>query len=471
MFRETGRRQVMFGAIAIALVVGLTVPALTGIAGSAAILALVPGILLLWNPEIAIVLLQDVLGIIQAFTDGLGFGAESGFAIAMLVIAVVGYLLLGFRYRLNFRALLSPLAILNYAMVAMLAIALLRSGGVPYGQEKLLGFIAFNMVGFALASLAPAERRRRLLYAYLVVAGLGLINLVMTALTGGLTGRLEAFGANPIWTARMMVAAGLITLWLPEVSYRLKIPVAGMFLTGAVLTGSRGPMLGFALAVLLAILGRAVLAREHGRVGTWLALLAAVSLAIGFGYLGLRAIATRQAETNPESPIARVFADTSAAQGSSSTRLTLYEISFGEFKESPFFGVGLGGLEQSLITEGEIYSHNLLLEVAAETGVVGLLIHVISMLLAVLLAIRYLRAPDKRIREDIAIGLIMLVFAYANAQVSGDLVGNKMTWFFLGYLNGAIRTWHPAGRRTVVASSSGRLRVRSSLDAEKQVEQ
>jgi hypothetical protein len=33
---------------------------------------------------------------------------------------------------------------------------------------------------------------------------------------------------------------------------------------------------------------------------------------------------------------------------------------------------------------------------------------------------------------------MLFLFALLNAQVSGDMVGNKMLWFFMGYLNGLV---------------------------------
>ena len=84
-----------------------------------AVLGLGPALLAFWNPEFLVVLLQDALGILRIFTAGVGLDIESGFAMATMVFAVAGYVLMAFRYRLNMTALLSPLALLNYAMAAV----------------------------------------------------------------------------------------------------------------------------------------------------------------------------------------------------------------------------------------------------------------------------------------------------------------------------------------------------------------
>ena len=50
-----------------------------------------------------------------------------------------------------------------------LAVALVNSGGFEYGLQKLVGFVAFNILSFVLTSITPPERRRRLLYGFVLV--------------------------------------------------------------------------------------------------------------------------------------------------------------------------------------------------------------------------------------------------------------------------------------------------------------
>lgn len=448
--------------VGIACLVGIAVPPLSKMPYSLVIVGLGPVLFVFWNPEILVVLLQDALGILRMMTGGIGLTIESGFAMATMGAAAAAYGFMAFRHRLNFGALLSPLAILNYGMAAALAVALVSSGGSEYGIQKLTGFVTFNILSFVLTSLTPPERRRRLLYAFILVGFAALASMVMAGTGPQVASRQAGFGGNPIWTARLLCAAALIILWSPRGSMILRLPLAALFLGASVLTGSRGPLLAVGLVIVVALLGRASMARDREAAGASIVLLAGLVLALGLGLAGLRVVALRQEAADPSSPFVRIFAGTESSQRSAETRVGLYETSLAVFEESPVFGAGLGGLADPLQeTSANLYSHNLLLEIAAETGLVGLGIHFVTLILTVLFSFRYLKSPDPRTRGDLEIGLLMLLFSYANAQVSGDLVGNKMVWFFLGFLNGTIPAWHSTRSSSRVAVHRRSSRVRN----------
>jgi O-antigen ligase len=451
----------LVGAVVIALVVGLAVPVLSNVPYAIVVIGIGPALVAFWNPEILVVLLQDALGILRMLTGGIGLEIESGFAMATMIIAVVAYGAMAFRYRLNWSALLSPLAFLNYSMAAVLAVALVSSGGSQYGVQKLTGFVAFNILSFVLTSLTPAERRSRLLYSFILV---GFIALFSMALGSGsqYESRAAGFGGNPIWTARLLCAAALVLILGVRGPIFLRLPLAGGFLAASVFTGSRGPLLSVAIVIVVALLLRATLARGRESAGAALVGLAMLLAAAGIGLAGLRIIAEQQAASNPRSPFVRIFAESESAQSSSETRVELYESSLAVFGDSPLLGGGLGGLaDETQPQSANLYSHNLLLEIASETGLFGLLIHVVTLVVTIAMAIHYLRSPDARLRRDIEIGLLLLIFAYANAQVSGDLVGNKMVWFFLGFINGTIPAWRSPGATARVAVRRQIPRVRS----------
>ncbi|MGQ9516287.1 MAG: O-antigen ligase family protein, partial [Anaerolineae bacterium] len=324
-----------------------------------------------------------------------------------------------------------------YALVAVLGISILWSGP-QVGLDKFLRFVGFNLLGFLLASLTPARRRRWLMYGFIPVgaAGIASVGLALTQMQA--VGRLTAFGGNPIWTARLLCVAGLVMLWWPGLSYWIKVPTAAAFFAVAVFTGSRGPLLNGGLVIVLALLGRAVYSRRRGAAGQWLILFLVLVLVVGAGFLALRAIASEQAAVNPYSPFVRIFADTPETEASTETRLVLYQIALEQFGQHPFLGIGLGGMANVLQSAGVVYPHNLFLEFASETGIIGLLLHASGLGMAFFGAVPYLRSSESRTRENTAVGLMLFLFALLNAQVSGDMVGNKMLWFSMGYLNGLI---------------------------------
>ena len=421
-----------------ALIIGVIVPLLLTLPPRLlAVLGMLPAAVILWVPELAVVLMQDALGIVQSFTRLIGIPIESGFAFGLAGAALLGYILLALRHRLVYRAILSPLSLATYALVAVLGLSILRSGP-QVGLDKFLRFAGFNLLGFLLASLTPAPRRRWLVYGFIPVgaAGIASVGLALTQMPA--VGRLTAFGGNPIWTSRLLCVAGLVMLWWPNLSYWIRVPAATAFFIVAVFTGSRGPLLTSGLIIAVALLGRALYARRRHTAGESLILFLGMMFVAGAGFLALRAIASEQAAVNPYSPFVRIFAGTPETEASTETRLALYQIALEQFGQNPLFGIGLGGMVTVLQTAGVVYPHNLFLEFASETGIIGLLLHALGLILAFFGTVPYLRDASPRTRADTAIGLMLFLFALLNAQVSGDMVGNKMLWFFMGYLNGLV---------------------------------
>lgn len=421
-----------------ALIIGAGLPMVLATAPRmAALAALLPAAAILWIPELAVVLMQDALGIVQSFTRLIGVPIESGFAFGLAGAALLGYIPLALRRRLVYRALLSPLALVTYALVAVLGISILWSHP-QVGLDKFLRFVGFNLLGFLLASLTPARRRRWLIYGFVLVGAAGIASVGLALAQMQAVGRLTAFGGNPIWTSRLLCVAGLVMLWWPGLSYWIKAPAAMAFFVVAVFTGSRGPLFSSGLILALTLLGRALYSRRRGAAGQSLILFLALALTAGAGFAALRAIASEQAAVNPYSPFVRIFAGTSETEASTETRLALYQIALKQFGQHPFLGIGLGGMANVLQSTGMVYPHNLFLEFASETGIIGLLLHASGLGMAFFGAAPYLRSSESRTREDAAVGLMLFLFALLNAQVSGDMVGNKMLWFFMGYLNGLV---------------------------------
>lgn len=433
-----GRLAEHWPILAASILAGIIVPVLLTLpARTLALLGLLPAVALLWVPELAVVLMQDALGIVQSFTRLIGVPIESGFAFGLAGAALLGYILLALRRRLVYRALLSPLALATYALVAVLGISVLRSGP-QVGMDKFLRFVGFNLLGFLLASLTPARRRRWLMYGFIPVGAAGIASVGLALTQMPVVGRLTAFGGNPIWTSRLLCAAGLVMLWWPNLSYWVRVPAAMAFFAVAVFTGSRGPLFTSGLIIATALLGRALYARRRQAAGESLILFLGMALAAGAGFLALRSIASEQAAVNPYSPFVRIFAGNPETEASTETRLALYQIALEQFGQNPILGIGLGGMVTVLQSAGVVYPHNLFLEFASETGIIGLLLHALGLILAFFGAVPYLRDASPRTRADTAIGLMLFLFALLNAQVSGDMVGNKMLWFFMGYLNGLV---------------------------------
>jgi O-antigen ligase len=100
--------------------------------------------------------------------------------------------------------------------------------------------------------------------------------------------------------------------------------------------------------------------------------------------------------------------------------------------ESPILGTGLGsfaGVVKDTENIGQVYAypHNVPLEVAAETGLVGFLIIIVP-LLAAWLALFW--TGVKRASPAIAgVGMIVVVF-FVVANISGDIPSDRGMWVF-----------------------------------------
>jgi O-antigen ligase len=115
---------------------------------------------------------------------------------------------------------------------------------------------------------------------------------------------------------------------------------------------------------------------------------------------------------------------------SAQVRIVSAEKSIQLWESRPAFGVGLGGFPVLAgLGDTRDYPHDLILELLAETGLVGLLLF--GMVIAT--AIRNL-GPLRALRRDpLRMALLaLLVYSFTNALVSGDLVDNRSLLAFAG---------------------------------------
>lgn len=284
-----------------------------------------------------------------------------------------------------------------------------------YGGSKVQGLLlAFVLTWFA-TQLLTTERARRAFLRTVAVLGL----LVAAALwvfgeASTYGGRVSVAGLNPIGLGRMAAAGALIAAvagfyargWR-RASLLLLCALAGYV---AASTGSRGPVLAGAMSLLLTLL----LSRQPR--GRGLRVLGGIG-AVAAGYLLLT-------QTTVD---ASRFLSTD-----SSGRDALWERSLAVAADSPA-GVGFGNLYDSIVIPRDMldagyrqYSHNVLIEVLVEGGWVAFVAFVVLLVVSFRALIRDSTTP---------LGAAMLalwLFAFANACVSSDLVGNRLMWAMIG---------------------------------------
>jgi len=286
-----------------------------------------------------------------------------------------------------------------------------------YGATKAQAFaIAFVVV---LACCSIADPPWLLPHLTRTILGVGFIfTAAASALgTSDIAGRLVFLGLNPIGIGR--VAGLVIVLALALVLINLRGPLrimallgmASIGLVGVIATGSRGPLVAVALALVVLLLVLASLRRISGRTT---AVLVVSSLLVG-----------AVVAVSSSAGLARL------SSGTDSGRSQLYAESLQLALDTPL-GIGWGQLGQYIVdfrsTDPDtLYAHNVFLEMFVEGGVIAL---AAFSLLAILAA----RRVYKAVRQDIRYAPVLVVFTYAltSAQFSSDVVGNRLMWLAIG---------------------------------------
>lgn len=280
-----------------------------------------------------------------------------------------------------------------------------------YGQAKVMGLLAtFAVTGVALQLMVSPRVRLVFLWAVGVSGAVVAVALVLFGESVTYFGRWSIFELNPISLGRM-AALGAVLAVLAAVRTRggrlvALIAAAAVCAYAAFLTGSRGPALAAAIALLVAVPpGRRIrVSRRTAAIGAGVTL---VGLVVAF------TAATKL-----------LVIDTSG-------RALLWQESFMLALKNPL-GVGFGDLYGKVTVQpwetstDTAYSHNVLLEAAVEGGWLAL----VGLVFALVASFRCLYR-DAATRTGRAM-LAVWVFALANACLSSDLVGNRLMWVMIG---------------------------------------
>ncbi|HXH98466.1 MAG TPA: O-antigen ligase family protein [Gaiellaceae bacterium] len=323
-------------------------------------------------------------------------------------------------------------AVTAFVVLAIVSVAWApNTARVRYDVQRLLLDAVLLLVVYTAASTATALRR--IAWAYL--AGSALTAAYSVASGGyGRNGRLNAL-FDPNLFAALLIPAILVAFFvlLTADSRRTRSAAAAVLLLdsiAAVLTQSRGGVVGLAVAFLAAVV---VAGRARPRV--FAAVLVVVAIGIGY-YLTYAP--------------AHLHVSGSLAQQSSG-RSDEWRIALRMFANHPLNGVGLGNyvivepsystLSMNLnfvrfVVRTPLVAHNSFLEVAAELGLVGIVLFVAILSLAARAAGRALAAlaqTGSRLEfyaRGLLAGAIGMFVAYAFLSAEYE----KQLWLVLGLL-------------------------------------
>ncbi|MHB1836704.1 MAG: O-antigen ligase family protein [Solirubrobacteraceae bacterium] len=399
-------------------------------------LGLCAGVVTLWLAQKSVaypLALSGVPSLVTAIngTNPLPQGAATVLTAGWIALGVVIVL-----YRRQQGPALRALMSFPCAMAALLfGLMLWRVSGSldpTYGTKKTEQYLLDNLMLMLGGVFVGVDRKsvRLFLVVTLGVVVTSSLLLVMQLLTGS---ALQSYGAG---TGRFTISAqagaislgrtsadgALIAIGVILIARRTwqrfaALAVVPLTLLAMLSAGSRGPTVAFVIGLLVMI----VLSATTGRAQKQLLLVGAVLVAAGF-LLPL---------VVPGSAISRAL---SAILGtghglSSNGRSTLWNLALNAFSSHIWLGIGTGGYA-ALATLP--YPHDVFLEMAAELGVIGLI--VVSLLLwsmAARLRASW-RAADPADRLVVALVTALFTSAFLNALVSGQVADNAEVWLWGG---------------------------------------
>ncbi|MEK5161885.1 O-antigen ligase family protein [Paenibacillus sp. FSL R5-0527] len=247
-------------------------------------------------------------------------------------------------------------------------------------------------------------------FSWTAVAWVGLAfaaaHLLLGEYSGEYPGRLTLPGGNPIFHARASLMTATVCLWAKPIPLPLRLTALAAALVSAFATQSRGPVVVFAAAN--AVMFAVWLIRKYRNKRFGLSrLLVPLLLLFPLAGAALSAYGPQLAQWIGGSRFMVLF-DVNQLFGDDNYigRLELQAKALEKFAASPFFGAGLGSVTQPLARD---FPHNIVLEIAAEGGIVGLTLWTFAVLFALGAAVG--RSP---------LLAVLLLQTAGYALVSGD---------------------------------------------------
>jgi len=314
---------------------------------------------------------------------------------------------------------------------------LLITQGEGYGFDKAMRFVmltgwAFFGTAFLITDYLSL---RRFSWAIVIISTVMAIDALSNYPGVGKVSFVTALGSNYIALARAGGFGLLATLafLLPTERRplaKLCLWVMAILQTLATLSaGARGPVLALGVS-LLCFFALSVRGFPHLRVDrfSWrLGVVLFIALVL-IGTVGQEIFSTLFFRTQ----VLMTHLGESAL-----TRLHLYEEAFRLWASSPVWGVGTGGFAMAVTGSALVraYPHNIILELGAETGLLGVLFFVAMVWMAFSIGFAALRNSGRFARATVRYLLVAGCFALLNAMVSGDINDNRMLFTLVGLLS------------------------------------
>ncbi|MEN8144200.1 MAG: O-antigen ligase family protein [Gemmatimonadota bacterium] len=329
------------------------------------------------------------------------------------------------------------LSLLGLGFVVWAAASLAWSPGGPYARQKALyiATLTYWPVVAAAMVFAPERPRVERLLKLILLFGLWLVvESTLAFVAAGGAGLLQVLGANYLGVGRVVGPAFLIAITYrflgttTQVERRM-LDLSAVSMFGILLVlGGRGPIIAtLAGALPLFMLSGRLAGSFRIKVRRYAAPLGVLAGA------GVAAIGLLFATGRVTTTLLRLLILLEPGGGTSAgLRLIRYQASLPMWEQHLFVGNGIGSFP-ILFSGAEYndYPHNIVLELLAETGLIGAALFTILVLaaLALLGRIRDLRADPLRL-------LVLMLFLNlgVNAMFSGDIPDNRYLFAMVGLM-------------------------------------
>lgn len=274
---------------------------------------------------------------------------------------------------------------------------------------------------------------------WVVVIGVSLVFALAGFADGGLgSTRMSAFGGGPNVFVRIVGVGAVVGAFLAFRSGRMTwFGATALLVSAAVLSGSRGGMLALSAALVVAALVGIRWLIERRQVAVFVIGISVTTLA-AFAVLG---------DALEEVLFSR-FGEQLIDQGQTAGRGELYEAGLEIWAESMAVGNGIGSFA-TLHGGGFTYTHNIVLDVLVDGGVLGLLLFLAALVAPGLRVWSTSHGVDSPLAATLA--LLILVAS----QFSGTYYDTRFLWFFLGLACIAAAPWRPLGTEVLGPQRKG----------------
>jgi O-antigen ligase len=324
-----------------------------------------------------------------------------------------------------------PVVLLAISLCALVVLSGFWTPASVAGLDKALRFQAFSL----LAVIGPPvliRRRVELVRLLAALVGFALLLAATAKPTDVTTQPLAALGGNEIQLGvysgfALLAILGYLLFAGPAPLRLLWLVPAGFLGYTLLAAGSRGALVSSIVAVIF-LSGRQLLLERSRLLALLIVGVGVAVIALGGASVAGRGAAVKYQQSLFSSNASRVVGsrDYLAASG---LQLAL----------SHPFGLGVGGFDA--VTHGLQYPHNLVLELADEEGLAGVVLFL--GLLGCAWRAR-LRGPLNRDAAELGLTGALIVFALSESMFSFDLNGDRLLWFALG-LAAALPRFHAEG--------------------------